>query len=133
MVIPDSTIAVILLLLAFVITALLVHIATKLPEINSRTFKMEHMLNMLGNNMQLGRMETEFNKTLQAYRKMRGGRAIFRTSDGKYVAKSLGELLEKISRDPESNMSTDELINLKKIFDQISSEIEEDDDEPPEE
>ena len=117
------------------IIGIIVHNATKLNEINTRSFKIEHQLALLSTNMQMSQMENSFEEMMRDNQKSNknGPKAIFRTADGKYVAGSLKELFEKMTSDPHSPIDKGELEALKKIFDQISSEIENDDDDEDDE
>ena len=116
------------------VIGIIVHNATKLTEINSRSFKIEHQLAVLSTNMQMSQMENSFDEMMEDQQKSNKGgpKAIFRTADGKYVAGSLKELFEKMTSDPHSPIDKSEIEALKKIFDQISSDIENDDDEDDE-
>lgn len=60
------------------------------------------------------------------------GTSMFRSMDGKYVASSLEELIAMMQADPESslNQSGESPENLKKFFDQLSNDSDDDEQEP---
>jgi hypothetical protein len=60
-----------------------------------------------------------------------GGRGMYKTTDGKYTARSLEELIYKIKQDDAEDLyfSKDELDNLKKMFEEsLDEDIDPEDD-----
>jgi len=112
-----------------IITMLLIALRdiAKLSEINNRTFKMEHMLGQISTNMQLGQMENSMNEVLKE--KGSDGHTTYRSADGKHQADSVEELLMKIASDPGTGVDPGDLEALKRIFEQIGKDIEDDDDD----
>ena len=54
------------------------------------------------------------------------GMTTYQSSDGKYRASSLEELLEMMTSDPDSNIPKNDVDALKRIFEQISSPDDDD-------
>ena len=132
MFITTSSVFFFFIALLLIIVGILIHNATKLIEINSKVDKIDHIINLISTNMQIDDADNSFEEMMKTHEKMsKSGnfRAVYRSADGKFVAGSLKELLEKISNDPNSKINQNELDAIKKIFDQMSTEIEPDKDE----
>lgn len=134
LVISLSSVFMVLLAFLAIILAFIAYNTAKLSEINTRTFKLEHQVNTMSTNMQMGQMESAFDEMMKDQIKSSKSehKAIYRTADGKYTAGSLKELLGKIAADPDSKINPDELNAIKKFFDQISSEMDDEEDDEDE-
>jgi len=82
---------------------------TKIPELIARTTNIEKMLEHLSADVGV---------------EMAGGavREVWRSADGKYEASSFEELLTKMTNDPNSPLTADEIESIKSIFDKILGE-----------
>ena len=104
--------------------------STKLPEINSRLFKVEQMLQSLIGNVQMSQMEDSFNEALKEQNESSShAKRIYRSADGKYEADSVDKLLMMMVNDPHSSVDPNDLEALKRIFEQITKNIENDEDD----
>lgn len=80
----------------------------------TKIFAVEHILEKIGNGF------TEFVKmTENVVDQFSDGKTLYKTSDGKYSAKSIDELIQKIKKDGNSEeyFNEDELDKLKRLFD----------------
>lgn len=127
--------------------AIIVKEIAKIPELVSRVHKIEHLVQTMSTNIQMGQMEESFNQILKDSSSPQqlppgliagssgNGKILYRSADGKHTASSLEELFEKMVQDPTSGINKHDLESLKKLFEQINQEIqpEEETDEDDEE
>lgn len=92
------------------IIALLIY--EKISNIPMILTKVDNMANLL----------TELNAIAQGDSAPR-----YKSADGRYAADSMEELISKMANDPESSLTDDDVEALKKIFEQIIDEEEDDD------
>lgn len=55
---------------------------------------------------------------------------LFRTADGKYIANSFEELIDKMANDPDGPLTNDEIDAIRSVLNKIIQEPIDDDDEP---
>lgn len=120
------------ILLTFIIFHTLMSLKPQIQQIHSglsttlaKLFSIEHILDKMGNGF------TEFIKlteNMMDYTQGPTGKIVYKTTDGKYTAKSIDELVEKIKDAGEADeyFSDEELDKLKKLFDEDDDTFDED-------
>ena len=107
------------------------------PDMSSRLWKMENIVEQISTTIQINHLENSMNDALneqmEANARTPHGRTIYRSADGKHEASSVEELLLKIASDPGTGIDPNDVEALKRIFEQIGKEIEEDEEDEDEE
>ncbi len=131
------TTGVILLILGIFFTLSLLTFKTsegvkeQVSDIHNRLYRIEYIIQQLMTNIQMNQMENSFTDMIkegsaQDIQNPRAGTGatIFRSLDGKHVANSLEELLEKMSSDPSTGLTFKDAASLRKFFEQITQDSE---------
>lgn len=128
-IVVSTVINVLSLILVFLMYTYLLTLKMQMQQLHAgmsttltKLFSIEHVLSKVSNGF------TEFIQlTESAMDQMHGGKALYKTSDGKYSAKSIDELIEKIKKDgnAEEYFSDEELDKLKRLFDNDDDDLDE--------
>lgn len=129
--IVSTVINVFCIILLFLIYTYTINLKMQMQQLHAgmsttltRLFGIENVMTRLGNGF------TEFiSLTENAMDQMNNGKTIYKTSDGKYSAKSVDELIEQIKKDgvTDEYFSDEELDKLKKLFDTEDDDLDEED------
>lgn len=119
--IVSAVINVFCIILAFLMYTHMLNFKNQMQQLHSgmstaltKLFTVEHMMTRMGNGF------TEFIRLAEtAMDQMGNGKTIYKTSDGKFTAKTIEELIDKIKKDgsTEDYFSDEELDKLKRLFD----------------
>jgi hypothetical protein len=117
-----------------ILTLILVSVlrnTSPISEINQRTSVIEQLLRTLANNVQITNMENSFNEILEEQQEKQPSmpKTMFRSTDGKYTADSMEKLLMMMANDPGSGIDPNDIEALKRLFEQISKEVDDDDED----
>lgn len=128
-IIVSTVINVLSLILVFLMYTYLLNLKMQMQQLHAgmsttltKLFSVEHTLSKMSNGF------TEFIRlTESAMDQMYSGKALYKTSDGKYSAKSIDELIEKIKKDGTTDeyFSEEELDKLKRLFDNEDDDFDE--------
>lgn len=111
----------------------------QVDDTHNRLYRVEYIIQQLMQNIQMNQMENSFTDIIKdgagqdskpdIKQALASGNVIFRSIDGKHVANSLEELMEKMSSDPDSGITFKDAALLRKFFEQITQDSEPLDDE----
>ena len=122
-------------LLSFIMSSLILKDTAKIPDTITRLARMEQILQTIFTTEQINNVERTFNQALIEHEKNEsnlpppGGKSIWTTRDGKYTGESIDDLLEKMAGDPSYGITKEDLDALKRFFEQISNDPDENDNE----
>ena len=88
----------------------------KIPEILSRLTKTEDLI-------------THLSSEVNAEVANSGMKEVWKSHDGKYTADSFEELLAMMANDPEGPLSEEEITAIKSVFEKITGEPDDDDED----
>ena len=109
-----------LICISFLASIIVIRDTAKIPDISSRLIRMEHVLNQLF-------MHTQLRELSQPMDSQPPGRIMFKSPDGKHSARTPEELIQKIMDDPEYNIHPKNQDGLRKFFEELMREDEDDD------
>jgi hypothetical protein len=90
---------------------------TRIPELLSRLTKTEELITKLSADVNL---QIDDNNNMSE---------IWKSADGKYTAGSFEELLSMMAGDPDGPLTPDEINAIKSVFEKITGESNDDDDD----